>query len=77
MVNVSVASTAPVEANPLFRDPCVRYFFDLAQVPRAPRQMSAGAGDLRNAIGLMRAGSQVRLTLLREGARAHVIVGIG
>lgn len=47
VVNISVTSRAPVDANPLFSDPYFRRFFDLPQ--RERQRMSAGSGVIVDA----------------------------
>jgi Do/DeqQ family serine protease len=49
VVNISVLSEAPMEDNPLFRDPFFRRFFDLPEEPPARPRMSAGSGVIVNA----------------------------
>ncbi|MFQ5955164.1 MAG: DegQ family serine endoprotease [Kiloniellales bacterium] len=49
VVNISVTSRAPVEDNPLYRDPFFRRFFDLPELPPARPQMSAGSGVIVDA----------------------------
>ncbi|MGF1604964.1 MAG: DegQ family serine endoprotease [Rhodothalassiaceae bacterium] len=49
VVNISVRSQAPVEANPLFRDPFFRRFFDLPDLPPSRPQLSAGSGVIVDA----------------------------
>ena len=41
VVNISVVTRAPMEDNPLFRDPFFRRFFNLPERPQQPR---AGGG---------------------------------
>jgi len=43
VVNISVLTRAPMEENPLFRDPFFRRFFDVPDTPSRP-QLSAGSG---------------------------------
>jgi serine protease Do/serine protease DegQ len=48
VVNISVLTRAPMEENPLFRDPFFRRFFDLPDTPSRP-QLSAGSGVIVDA----------------------------
>jgi serine protease DegQ len=49
VVNISVASSAPMRQNPLFRDPYFRRFFDLPDMPPARPRLSAGSGVIVDA----------------------------
>lgn len=49
VVNISVVSERPIESNPLYQDPFFRRFFDLPELPRSRRQMSAGSGVIVDA----------------------------
>lgn len=49
VVNISVVSHAPVEQNPLFRDPFFQRFFDLPELPSARPRISAGSGVIVDA----------------------------
>ncbi len=49
VVNISVLSRAPVEDNPLLRDPFFRRFFDFPEQAPPPPQMSAGSGVIVDA----------------------------
>ena len=44
VVNIAVVTRAPVESNPLFRDPFFRRFFDLPERPTPRETQSAGSG---------------------------------
>ena len=48
VVNISVLSRAPIEENPLFRDPFFRRFFDLPEAPARPER-SVGSGVIVDA----------------------------
>src|SRR5688572_28567218 len=50
VVNISVVTRAPMESNPLFRDPFSRPFFNLPDKPQPQRQeQSAGSGVIVDA----------------------------
>ncbi|WP_043540181.1 DegQ family serine endoprotease [Salinarimonas rosea] len=49
VVNISVASSAPMSRNPLFRDPYFRRFFDVPDMPPARPRLSAGSGVIVDA----------------------------
>jgi Do/DeqQ family serine protease len=82
VVNISVVTERPMEANPLFRDPFFRRFFDLPEmVPRRPR-MSVGSGVIVDADKgyvvtnhhVIEDGDRVNVTLKdRRQLRAEVI----
>jgi len=48
VVNISVLTRAPIEENPLFRDPFFRRFLDLPDTPSRP-QLSVGSGVIVDA----------------------------
>ncbi len=49
VVNISVVTRAPMEENPLFRDPFFRRFFNLPDIPQRKEQ-AAGSGVIVDAI---------------------------
>ena len=49
VVNISVVTRAPMEDNPLFRDPFFRRFFNLPERPQQRREQAAGSGVIVDA----------------------------
>jgi serine protease Do/serine protease DegQ len=49
VVNVSVVTRAPMEDNPLFRDPFFRRFFNLPDRPQQRKEQAAGSGVIVDA----------------------------
>ena len=49
VVNISVVTRAPMEDNPLFRDPFFRRFFNLPERPQQRKEQAAGSGVIVDA----------------------------
>ena len=49
VVNISVVTRAPMESNPLFRDPFFRRFFGVPDRPQQQREQAAGSGVIVDA----------------------------
>jgi Do/DeqQ family serine protease len=49
VVNISVVTRAPMENNPLFRDPFFRRFFGVPERPQQQREQAAGSGVIIDA----------------------------
>ena len=83
VVNISVVTRAPMEDNPLFRDPFFRRFFNLPERPQR-REQAAGSGVIIDAARghvltnhhVIRNAEQVTVTLKDRRAFAAKIVGV-
>ena len=69
VVNISVVTRAPIESNPLFRDPFFRRFFGVPDQPQQQREQAAGSGVIIDAArGLVLTNNHV----IKDAERAIV-----
>ena len=83
VVNVSVVTRAPMEDNPLLRDPFFRRFFNIPERPQQRREQAAGSGVIIDAAQgyvltnhhVIRNAEQVTVTLKDRRTLPAKIVG--
>ena len=83
VVNVSVVTRAPMEDNPLLRDPFFRRFFNIPERPQQRREQAAGSGVIIDAANgyvltnhhVIRNAEQVTVTLKDRRTLPAKIVG--